>query len=126
MLAHIAARFNTAHITYALGASSLLYFKGLVKEFHDFDFEVTLADALRARDILRGMGTLRPSVRGDYKIKYSFEFTVDGGEVGLMDVFSFSRFDMLRRLFLCQSCGRACLPGLGSDLHHIPLFLPSS
>lgn len=40
--------------------------------------------------------------------------------------FSFSRFDMLHRLFLCQSCGRARLPELGSDLHHIPLFLPSS
>ena len=42
VLKRIAARFNEAGITWALGASMLLYFKRIAPEFHDID--LTIAD----------------------------------------------------------------------------------
>ena len=91
VLSAIAARFNAAHITYAVGASALLYFKGLLDDFHDLDLEVSEADALRARDFLCELGTLHASTRGQYETKYFFEFTVDGVEVDLMGGFAIVR-----------------------------------
>ena len=38
LLQKIAHRFNEANIEWALGASMLLYFKGIISEFHDIDF----------------------------------------------------------------------------------------
>ena len=35
LLQKIAHRFNEANIEWALGASMLLYFKGILSEFHD-------------------------------------------------------------------------------------------
>ncbi len=40
LLQKIAHRFNEANIEWALGASMLLYFKGIISEFHDIDFEL--------------------------------------------------------------------------------------
>ena len=37
LLKKIALRFNDANITWALGASMLLYFKKITIEFHDID-----------------------------------------------------------------------------------------
>ena len=37
LLQKIAHRFNEANIEWALGASMLLYFKGILSEFHDID-----------------------------------------------------------------------------------------
>ena len=38
LLKRIAHRFNQAGITWALGASMMLYFKGIARDFHDLDF----------------------------------------------------------------------------------------
>ena len=38
LLLRIAHRLNEAHVEWALGASMLLYFKGITSEFHDIDF----------------------------------------------------------------------------------------
>lgn len=35
LLQKIAHRLNEAHVQWALGASMLLYFKGITSEFHD-------------------------------------------------------------------------------------------
>ena len=37
LLQKIAHRFNEANIEWALGASMLLYFKGIISEVHDID-----------------------------------------------------------------------------------------
>ena len=37
LLKRIAHRFNEAGVVWALGASMLLYFKGIAPEFHDID-----------------------------------------------------------------------------------------
>ena len=42
VLKRVAARFNAAGITWALGASMLLYFKRIAPEFHDIDLMVRM------------------------------------------------------------------------------------
>ena len=37
LLQRIAQRLNEAHVQWALGASMLLYFKGITSAFHDID-----------------------------------------------------------------------------------------
>lgn len=60
LLKRIAHRFNEAHVVWALGASMLLYFKGIAPEFHDIDLMISSGDAERVRAILCGMGELQP------------------------------------------------------------------
>ena len=38
LLLRIAHRLNEAHVEWALGASMLLYFKGITSEFHDIPY----------------------------------------------------------------------------------------
>ena len=45
LLQKIAHRSNEANIEWALGASMLLYFKGIISEFHDIDLMVSVHDA---------------------------------------------------------------------------------
>ena len=60
LLQKIAHRFNEANIEWALGASMLLYFKGIISEFHDIDLMVSVHDAEQVRTILSEMGELHP------------------------------------------------------------------
>lgn len=52
LLQKIAHRLNEAHVQWALGASMLLYFKGITSEFHDIDLMVADHDAECVRTIL--------------------------------------------------------------------------
>ena len=45
LLKEIAQRFNTAYITWSLGASMLLYFKGITSTFNDIDLMISNDDA---------------------------------------------------------------------------------
>ena len=58
LLQKIAHRLNEAHVQWALGASMLLYFKGITSEFHDIDLLVSEHDAECVRRILSEMGEL--------------------------------------------------------------------
>ena len=63
LLKKIAHRFHAAQIEWALGASMMLYFKGLSPAFHDIDLMVSEQDAERAGAILSEMGKLCPPSR---------------------------------------------------------------
>lgn len=100
VLSSIARAFNQASITWAVGASTLLYLHGIVPDFHDLDIMVTVQDALRAKELLRAMGTLQPSAREvRYETKYFFEFLIEGVEVDLMGGFA------IRRDGVVHDCG---------------------
>lgn len=58
LLQKIAHRFNEANVEWALGASMLLYFKGIVSEVHDIDLMVSIRDAELVREILSEMWDL--------------------------------------------------------------------
>lgn len=78
-------QFQKAEITWALGASMLLYFKGITSDFHDIDLMVANEDADKARTILMQMGTLEPqNPNPKYKTKLFMEFVVDYVDIDVM------------------------------------------
>ena len=56
LLLKIAHRLNEAGVEWALGASMMLYFKGITSDFHDIDLMVADRDAESVRTILSEMG----------------------------------------------------------------------
>lgn len=61
LLKKIAHRFNESNIVWALGASMLLYFKGIASDFHDLDLMIANTDVEYVRKILSEMGEIQPS-----------------------------------------------------------------
>lgn len=89
LLKEIAQRFNTAYITWALGASMLLYFKGITSTFNDIDLMVSNDDAESVRKILSEMGELQPpNPNPKYKTKVFMEFVINSVDVDVMAGFS--------------------------------------
>jgi hypothetical protein len=88
VLSSIAKRFNAVKITWAIGASAMLYFNKIVDEFRDLDIVIDEKDALAAKDILLTMGTMKRSNPGEhYKTKHFYEFVVDDVDVDIMGGF---------------------------------------
>ena len=87
LLKEIAQRFNTAYITWALGASMLLYFKGITSTFNDIDLMISNDDAESVRKILSEMGEFQPP-NPKYKTKVFMEFVINSVDVDVMAGFS--------------------------------------
>lgn len=88
VLADIARELNKEKITWAIGASLMLYLRGIVTEFHDIDIIVAEEDAERAEQTICRIGEELPR-RGtaQYKTRWFIEFTVGGVDVDLMGGF---------------------------------------
>ena len=83
LLLRIVHRLNEAGGEWALGASMLLYFKGITSDFHDIDLMVTDCDAECVRTILSEMGESFPSAsipNPMYRAKTFMEFFIDSVE----------------------------------------------
>ena len=91
LLQKIAHRLNEAHVQWALGASMLLYFKGITSAFHDIDLMVADHDAECVRTVLSEMGELcppDPMPNPMYRTKAFMEFFIDSIEVDVMAGFA--------------------------------------
>lgn len=89
VLKQIAHRFNEAHIMWALGASMLLYFKGITEEFQDIDLMVANDDVERVRIILSEMGEIQPpNPNPKYRTKTFMEFIINSIDVDVLTGFS--------------------------------------
>lgn len=89
LLKEIAHRFNAANITWALGGSMLLYFKGITTGFHDIDLMIANADVECVRKILSEMGKMQPpNPDSKYQTKTFMEFTINSIDVDVMAGFS--------------------------------------
>ena len=89
LLKEIARRFDTANITWALGASMMLYFKGITSTFHDIDLMISNEDIDSAREILSEMGELQPpNPNPKYKTMAFMEFVIDSMDVDVMAGFA--------------------------------------
>ena len=91
LLQKIAHRFNEANVEWALGASMLLYFKGIVSEVHDIDLMVSTRDAELVREILSEMGELHPAnpiSNPMYRTKVFMEFTIASVDIDVMAGFA--------------------------------------
>lgn len=85
VLAKIAQRLNALGITWAVGASLMLYLKGIAPSFNDIDLMVAEQDAKKARAALLALGQmLPPKPNTQYKTKCFCEFVVDGADIDLM------------------------------------------
>jgi len=84
----IANKFNENNIHYAVGASVLLYFKGIVNEFHDLDILIDVNDSDRVKDILNQLGTLKytPS-NSNFNTKTFLQYVVDGVDIDIIGGF---------------------------------------
>ena len=91
LLQKIAHRLNGAHVEWALGASMMLYFKGIVSEFNDIDLMISNNDVECVRVILSEMGELHPpnpNPKAMYKTKTFMEFTIDSIDIDVMAGFA--------------------------------------
>lgn len=87
LLEKIAYYFNKENVEWALGASMLLYFKGITTEFHDIDLIVSTDDVKKVKDILLGMGKIQESNQDQnsiYRTKTFMEFVIDDIDVDVM------------------------------------------
>ena len=91
LLKKIARRFNESQIEWALGASLMLFLKGIVSEFHDIDLMISVQDVERAKAILLEMGDLcppNPEPNPMYQTKVFMEFIIDSIDVDVMAGFA--------------------------------------
>ena len=85
VMADIARELNKEKITWAIGASLMLYLRGIVTEFHDIDIMVAEEDAERAEQTICRIGEELPRrSTAQYKTRWFIEFTVGGVDVDLM------------------------------------------
>ncbi|MBO4849776.1 MAG: hypothetical protein J5529_02615 [Prevotella sp.] len=85
ILAKIARRMNAAGLTWAVGASLMLFLRGRVGGFHDIDIMVAEEQVAQAIGILEGLGVNkggRPNPK--YLTRHFHEFDIDGVEVDLL------------------------------------------
>ncbi|MBR1820404.1 MAG: hypothetical protein IJ769_02145 [Clostridia bacterium] len=88
-LARIARRLNAANLTWGIGASLLLYFKGITDDFNDIDIMVAPQDAEALRRILCELGKLQPpNPKAQYRTERFYEFVIDGVDVDVMAGFA--------------------------------------
>ena len=87
VLSKLASYFNKEKLTWAVGASVLLYFKGYVDEFHDLDIMVDDKDDLKMEEILNKIGILLPSEKGNFKTKHFRKYVVDDVDIDMIGGF---------------------------------------
>ena len=122
ILSQIAKKLNEGHVTWAVGGSLLLYFKGIVDEFHDIDLMVHADDAEEAKSLLMEMGELqKPAYENPYKADHFYVFLVEDVEVDLMGGFTILKADGEHRCFLRKEdiCEKVLVDGEQIPLHSL-------
>lgn len=85
VLSKIAKELNANNITWAIGASLLLYFKEITNEFHDIDIMVAERDVEKIKKVLLSFGKLQPkNPNKQYKTKDFMEFNIEGIDFDVM------------------------------------------
>ena len=106
VLGKAARALNAANVTWAVGASALLYLEGLAEEFNDFDLLITSPDMGLARDALekagaKAMPSAAPSAT--YATAQFAEFALDNVDFDLLCDFAIRRKDAVYRYPFDQS-----------------------
>lgn len=94
LLSQIAREFNHENLTWAVGASILLYFKGISSAFHDIDIMVAEEDVDAAKAILSSLAELQPATPNtSFKTKYFLEFSAQDIELDVIAGFVIAHGD---------------------------------
>lgn len=118
LLKKIALQFEKAHITWALGGSMMLYFKGIMPVFQDIDLMVADADAQTAQSILCSMGQMQPQTPNPkFRSKAFMEFVIDAVDVDVIAGFAIVSGDSVvdcslqkEQIVERMPLGEACIP----------------
>ena len=85
VLSQIAKELNQKKLTWAVGASLLLYFKGIVTDFHDIDIMVPEDEIDEVKAVFLSLGIMQPpNPNVTYKTKHFMEFIIEGVEFDIM------------------------------------------
>ena len=85
VLSKIAKKLNENNITWAIGASMLLYFKDITNKFNDIDIVVAEDDVESLNEIVLTFGDiLPPNPNLKYRTRHFLEFKVDGVDIDVM------------------------------------------
>ena len=85
VLSTVAEYFNSEHITWAVGASLLLYLKEKTDTFHDIDILMLESDVEKGKDILSRLGVIQPpSPDIRYKTKHFIECRIGDVELDIL------------------------------------------
>lgn len=89
ILSTVAEHFHREEVTWAVGASLLLYLKGKTDLFHDIDIMIMESDVEKVRAIMSRLGVVHPpnpDVR--YGTRYFIECTVEDVDLDIMAGFT--------------------------------------
>lgn len=97
-LARAARALNAARVSWAVGASALLYLRGVTDTFHDFDLQLAQGEAQAADESLLSLGAqaappLPPSPA--YATQHFAEYQLDGVDFDLLCGFAVRRGGMV-------------------------------
>jgi len=85
VLKKIAVAFEEKQILWAVGASALLYFKGMVPDFGDIDIVTTEEEIPKIIAALKGIGLLKPeNPANKHKARVYLEYLIDSILVDIM------------------------------------------
>lgn len=85
VLSRIAEKLNAAGITWAIGASLLLYLKNIADSFNDIDIMAAEEDVEQLKRILLDLGEMQPpNPNKQYKTHHFYEFVIDKVDVDVM------------------------------------------
>ena len=92
LLQKIANDFNNENITWNLGASCMLYLRGIVTEFDDIDIMVSVDDIDKVKRIMSKYGTYQAHLPNEkYKTEHFLEYNISGIDVDIMAGFNIVR-----------------------------------
>lgn len=109
VLEKVAAAFEKERITWALGASALLYFKGIAEDFGDIDIVTAVEEIPKIKEALRGVGEPEPEnpVNRD-KARAYLVYHIGGVEVEIMAGLVFQTENGGREFSLCKEDIKDC------------------
>ncbi len=94
VLAKIAAELEREKVEWALGGSAMLYLRGIVEAFHDFDLMVFEADAQKAAQVLDRLGMRQQSAPcAKYRTAMFREYRIDGVDADMIAGFAIAAED---------------------------------
>lgn len=89
VLSKVAILINDNKITWAIGGSVLLYFKGFVDNFNDIDMMVIEDDVDRLKEMLLSLGKLiNHTSNPKYRTRHFYKFNIDGVEIDIIAGFT--------------------------------------
>lgn len=119
VLKKISLEFSEADIKWAVGASMMLYFHGLLDDPQDIDIIVTTDKVEEADEILSGLGSRYKNYdTADYSTRFFHEYSVDGYDIDLMAGF---RINLTKMIYEYPFCENSAIESYDLDGTNIPL-----